>query len=424
MNRNSKLLVRLLVFTNMATILLYLFPPIVQSNQNSLLVAIYLSLSVFLVFVGINKGISKGKKLFNKKNRVFAPSTKIINFFYIFYGATFLLKYAFMLGLSPFDIPGMISRLAIGMADPSLGYSLVQDKGISSVNWSTFFLISILNQIFFVFSFVVWKKLNLIKKTLLVIFVLIELFYWIGTATNFGVIIMFTNVVFVLLLKPIPEGKRNERVIIRSIAALLIFAIVFFAYNMSERSGGDTEGALNSLKNQYQFREDSFILMILPESLWSSYYIIYSYVCQGYEALGCAMDLPITWTGFCGNNPALMSFAKFLTGYDAMLDSYMVKLEAAFNIDSLVAWHSAYLWWANDFTLIGALIIVFILSFFCGFSFVLGMGKGDMLSSIVFVVLANMLLFLFANNTYLSSVFYSFMFLFPYWFLTRVLNNR
>jgi hypothetical protein len=36
------------------------------------------------------------------------------------------------------------------------------------------------------------------------------------------------------------------------------------------------------------------------------------------------------------------------------------------------------------------------------------------------VVIGNMLLLTFANNTYLSSVFYSFMFIFPIWFFTRV----
>ena len=47
--------------------------------------------------------------------------------------------------------------------------------------------------------------------------------------------------------------------------------------------------------------------------------------------------------------------------------------------------------------------------------------KGDFLSGVLFIMFGNMLLFLFANNTYLSSVFYSFMFLLPFWIVTRVL---
>ena len=38
------------------------------------------------------------------------------------------------------------------------------------------------------------------------------------------------------------------------------------------------------------------------------------------------------------------------------------------------------------------------------------------------MILGNMLLFLFANNTYLASVFYAFMFLLPFWLFTRVLG--
>jgi hypothetical protein len=45
--------------------------------------------------------------------------------------------------------------------------------------------------------------------------------------------------------------------------------------------------------------------------------------------------------------------------------------------------------------------------------------QGDFLSRIVFVIFGNMLLFLFANNTYLSTVLYSFMFLLPFWLFTR-----
>ncbi len=424
MNRNSNFLTFFLVFTNVATIVLYLFPPIEQENHNVPFVAAYLLLSAFLIYVGLKRGLSLECESPDKTFKVFTPTKKFINFVFVFYSLTFLIKYGYLLGFSPLDIPGMVGRLLVGIADPQLGYKLVQEREVSSVHWSTFFLISLINQLFFVFVFVIWKNLSLLTKILGVLFIIIELFFWAGTGTGFGVITMFTNIVFVLMLVQIPAQNKNGKRYAIAIGVLLVFAVVFFSYNINGRAGGDSEVALNSLMNRFVFDEDSFILLILPESLWSSYYYIYSYVCQGYEALGCVMDLPMAWTAFCGNNPTLMSFVKFLFGYDAFADSYMVELEKTFDIDSLAVWHSAYLWWANDFTLWGTLIIVYLISYLCGYAFVLGFQKEDVLSRIVFVVLGNMILFLFANNTYLANVFYSFMFVFPYWLITRVFKTN
>lgn len=425
MNRNSKLLVRFLVIVNIVTIILYMFPPIVRVNHNAPLVVLYLSVSAFMIYMGLNKGIKKGSRVNLTTKQIFRPSNKFSNFIFIFYTFTFLLRYAYLLGFAPLEISGMVGRLLIGIADPQFGYQLTQDRAVSPVPWSIYFLISIIDQIVFIYLVVEWKSFSSFKKIAGVLFIVLELFYWMGSGTNFGVITMLTNIIFALLLSPLKQRKSKSYGMVILIGVLGFVAVAFFSYNMLFRTGGgDSDVALNDLMNRVAFNEDSFILQLLPESLWSSYYYIYSYMCQGYEALGCAMDLPVTWTFFCGNNPALMFFMRFLTGYDFFANSYMTSLETVFHIDSLVAWHSAYLWWANDFTILGALIIVYLLSYLCGYSFMLGIQSGDVISRIVYIVLASMILFLFANNTYLSNVFYSFMFLFPYWLFTRYKKSQ
>ena len=64
-------------------------------------------------------------------------------------------------------------------------------------------------------------------------------------------------------------------------------------------------------------------------------------------------------------------------------------------------------------------MLLFCLGYVFGFSWARG-SQGDFLSRIVFVLFGNMLLFLFANNTYLASIFYAMMLFGPIWLLTRV----
>jgi hypothetical protein len=63
-------------------------------------------------------------------------------------------------------------------------------------------------------------------------------------------------------------------------------------------------------------------------------------------------------------------------------------------------------------------VLLFVVGYLFGFSWGQGL-KGDFLSRVVFIMFGNVLLFLFANNTYLSSVFYAFMFFVPLWIVTR-----
>ena len=88
-------------------------------------------------------------------------------------------------------------------------------------------------------------------------------------------------------------------------------------------------------------------------------------------------------------------------------------------VDSYVNWHSCYLWLANDFTLLFVPVVVFFIAKFTSSALYMYRSSRDFCSGIVFVILANMLLFMFANNNYLSSVFYSFIFIFPYWYIKK-----
>jgi hypothetical protein len=107
-------------------------------------------------------------------------------------------------------------------------------------------------------------------------------------------------------------------------------------------------------------------------------------------------------------------------GLDVWRDTYMCRLGDQ-GVDSLVRWHSAYMWFACDFTFMGVPFLMLVLGYVYGLSWGISTRHQDITSQIVCIIVGNMLLFLFANNSYLSSMFYSLMFVFPIWCVTRLL---
>lgn len=102
--------------------------------------------------------------------------------------------------------------------------------------------------------------------------------------------------------------------------------------------------------------------------------------------------LDFHWGGFFGNNPALQSIAQDFLFFNPELDSYQMQMERL-GVDSYVNWHSCYLWLANDFTLLFVPLVIYYIAKFASVALRMYRTSHDLSSGIVFVVLANMLLF-------------------------------
>ena len=409
----------IIVGFNLFTIILYATAPLdYSSSANFVLSIIYLLASCALMNYGFKAGEARSYNPHRIENEPFYDtSDKILNFVFVFYTLSFLIKYAYHLRFSPLDVRGMFSYLALGVVDQNWAYyTSISDNRPWTVSWSIYFLISIVNQIFFIFAFLTIGRQKKIQKVLLIFFVILELFYWVGRATNFGVIALVLGFFVTRLVNSGHDANFNFKKIARLLLLgfiLFVAAVFSFGSTMDSRTGGaDATGGFSMTKGG--------IFDILPEQFWSPYFYVVSYLCQGYYHLSLAFDIPHgDWTFGFGNNPSLMSLCNFIFGTNLMDHSYMHSLELTRGVDEYVVWHSAYMWWANDFSIIGALVVVYIISYFAGFSFKLSSTCNDLLSKIVCTVTSCMLIMMFANNTYLSNVFYSFMFLFPIWFFTR-----
>ncbi|TWR28004.1 hypothetical protein FPZ42_01950 [Mucilaginibacter achroorhodeus] len=182
----------------------------------------------------------------------------------------------------------------------------------------------------------------------------------------------------------------------------------------------------NSTFNDYsQFQlglatvnEYSPVFAVIPQPLHDTYMYMVSYLTQGYYHTCLAFDLDYRSTFFMGNNPAIIEFAKIFN-VDVWPNTYMFRLREK-GVDPLVNWHSAYTWFASDFTFVGVPFIMLFLGYCFGASWSYTIIHNDFLSKIIFIAVGNILLLTFANNTYLSSIFYMIMWVGPLWYFTRI----
>jgi hypothetical protein len=252
-----------------------------------------------------------------------------------------------------------------------------------------------------------------------VFFFIIEIFYWVGRGTNFGVISLITTLIFCNFCKDKTSQVKRKSIRNKLIPVfLLLTALIFFSYNMNKRGGESEYDSKNFNINDIKVNEEHFVYLIIPNNLIPTYLLGVSYFSQGYYHTTLAFDLDYKPTFFFGFTPASINLVE-IVGADLYKDTYVKRLENK-GIDPYINWHSSYTWFASDVTFFGIPFLFFGIGFLFGFLWNLILFQDDFLSKVIFVIIGNFLFFIFANNNYLSSVFYSFMIIMPIWILTRI----
>ncbi len=387
--KKNNLPILLVVGFNLMTLVIFLTAPIVWFTDNEFYFIFLALISQFFVYLG--------------------------------FGLTFLIKYAYILKFQPYEIPKMISFLGVGFLDPQLGYELsLSNNRSETIPWVVYFFISIVNQVFFIYGFLAWKKLNKLTKLLFVIFLIIEVFFWLGRGTNFGVIVLLLSIILSKLFSNENDQKLKKNKTIRFIFTtvfLCVIGLYFFSNNMSRRSGNADLDFKNFDIGNSPIDINHYSLKIIPVGLQQTYLYVVSYISQGYYHTCLAFDIEYQPTFFTTSTPALISFGEIF-GINNYENTYVYRLKYK-GVDPEINWHSSYTWYASDFTFFGVPFLFLFMGYILGYSWDLGIRNQDLLSKIVFVIFANSLIFVFANNNYLSSVFYSLLFIFPIWYFSR-----
>jgi hypothetical protein len=84
-----------------------------------------------------------------------------------------------------------------------------------------------------------------------------------------------------------------------------------------------------------------------------------SYLTQGYYAMSEALTKDFSTTYGIGNSFFLMRVYEVVTGKNIIYDTYPGKLLP--DIDPYIRWHTAFTWWASDFSFPGVAIFMALL---------------------------------------------------------------
>jgi hypothetical protein len=403
---------KFILLFNVITVLLFVTAPFYQQADSLFLFLLFVSCTLFFLAVGYRIGVSA-----NIAMRVIPMNYFfVIGFNFIFYALTFYLKYTFLMKMGPTDFVGMLAKVSLGLASPDLGYKMTLEEGNKTIPWSLYFVTSIFNQLFFMIGIVLWNKLRTGYKFAFVLFSTLELVFWFSRGTNFGIIVMIVNIFIYNFF--IRNESRNV-VKWRFIIGLPLIAILAFMYNMISRRGDNDFNLYNFAIGSINIDPDGSILTFIPDFLIETYIYVVSYLGQGYYHTILAFNLDYVPTFFLGNNSNLLDFTK-LFGVNLYENTYVFRL-SQYGVDPEVNWHSAYTWIASDTTFFLMPVLFLFIGYIYGLSWKLISLYNDFVSKLIFMVLSTFLIFLFANNNFISSVFYSVTFLFPYWFFTRFL---
>jgi hypothetical protein len=405
---------------NLFTLLVFVTAPVTWVTEHLTDLCLLVVCCQLMILLGYQFGQRAGLSRPTDPRLPFVRGRRLVNLLFAIYVVTFLVSYAYKMEVSPLDVRAMINRLIAGILDPRMGYvGSLMKSGDGPVRWSVFFAISVFNQLFFVAGFLYWKRFGLGRKLIFAGLATLELFYWVATATAFGVVAMATTLGLASLFSARP-GRRSFRTFVTNAVLLMVLlagSIGFFSYNLYRRADFKEIDITQFDIAGMPVRGDAPSLVLVPKPLHQAYIKVVLYMGQGYYHATRAMDHEFRWTKFLGSNGSLVALAERL-GADVWSDTYMHRLQRE-GIDEYAWWHSAYTWWAGDVTFWGVPLLLFGLGYLFGFSWARGT-QGDFLSQIFFVLFGNMLVYLFANNTYLASVFYAMMIFGPIWLLTRV----
>ena len=426
-HKSYKYLYYLLMGFNLLTLILYLSNPFLNNSGNHGLTLLYISINLLFLGWGYKSGLKKGRRINSIPRKAFLSdvSHNTLQVYTVFYVLTFLLKYAYELHCPPFDIGALVNRIILGIVNPYLGYTT--GGSYRPFGWSIYTIICFFDSVFFIVGMLSWRKLKKGEKYLFVVLSVIELFKGMGSGSSFGELKMITTLAIILLmnLKEIRLTRKQKSVIWYSVAGAFFLALFIFSHNMTGRSGGELS---DTFGESLGFNNDSFInkylISIFPDSIKNLYVYICHYICNGYYNLEYAFNCNFEWTYFLGSNDAKTHLFNVLTGFDVEPLNYQIKIYKNYGVDPYIYWHSCYTWLANDVSLYGVPIVMYFVGHFCSLAMTMYRKCNDLLSGIVAVIFANMIIYLFANNNYIAQLFYSFLFLFPYWLITRYFRVR
>lgn len=306
---------------------------------------------------------------------------------------------------------GILDSIILGLINPGEAYS----NNIELEKTSGFItqLITLLSPLSFAcipLGVLIYKDLNKILKIILVVSVLFQVAVFVSKGTNFGIFLTGLSVIVPLLLN---ENKRRMN---KKIYLFIMIPILYFLFTLSSRLG--VEYIPNSISG-ITIDKENIVFEIFPNFISFPLTLAQSYTSQGYYALSLAPNYPFESTLGFGGGGFIQDKGLLFFDESVVNNTYQKKMDHVWN--SRVQWHTAYVWFANDISLFGVPILMFIIG--VAYSSVLRSAKEEnsVVAKILLPLYVLMLLFIPANNILFSNpiIFMSFWVLNILWILSR-----
>lgn len=432
----KKMLFRPIMFVQiylLGIIVLYLIGPLEWQTKNSYLLFPFLFLSQLLLYLGYKSSMrhniienADNHEDLNVKFQKYLTIMIPINLVFV------ILNTIRNIGMSGFSMNTLLYLLQEGLMSP--GKQFYNKFGIATFGGEILAPITVLLSPFLwpviPLSIYYFKKLSLFNKVLTIVTLFFEATRWIATGTNKGLIDIILIICTVILVKYLQnrysnnsasqQKKYTSKIKMYIIGFVLIVAgITFFSNAIGDRIGGIS--GFSSVTNNYVLNAESPLMMISPKFLYPTIVYTTSYLTQGYYGLSLALLEPWVPMFGVGNSMFLIANLQDLFGVDLFQYTYQARI-AYLGWDSLVNWHSFYMWVANDIHFIGILPLMYLLGKFFGSVSKEVIINQNPIACVIFCLLMLMFFYFPANNQIMSQPesFMAFWVVTLYWMLKKV----
>lgn len=352
------------------TIVLFFVGPIRWDIPSPTKLIIYLALISIMLGLGFQLYFrNRNACIYDIEQRYFLPDNLILNhlkYMLVFNIIIFSMYLVRNLGGNSLSFANIITWIT----NPSAQYMAKFENSIGTfgkiaaalATFASFFLWATIP-----LGIMYFKKLRIPWRVLVILNIIVEAVRWLAMGTNKGIIdlvmIILCFLFYSMILKDTHLGKKGLYIIVAAI--LVVIGLSYFSININGRVDGSYTYLMNNLGGNSLDLNDNFLLKLLPglKSL-----IIYadSYFTQGYYGLALGMEQDFTPMFGMGNSVFLRENIEEIFNCDLFQYTYMHKIDSL-GWSEKSNWHSAYLWFANDFGFVGTLVVVLILGYYFAF---------------------------------------------------------
>lgn len=245
-------------------------------------------------------------------------------------------------------------------------------------------------------SLLFWERLKPIRKVFTFFIWTLYVLQYICTGTNVGIFDFVMTYTVIKCIKPLffeSKDTLNKSKMLIISAFSILFLIFIFDMVMSSRIGSN----ITRSGVFYTFNYDSFIYEWTPDFLKPVLVYITRYFSSPYVALSLAFEVPFESTYGVGYSWFIMrELGPFYS--EIFNRTYNMQLESMFGYQHYANWHTMYLWFANDVSLIGVPFVLFILYWYFGNSWRDFVENKDIYAFLRVMIFVKMCFFVSANN--------------------------